>query len=560
MNWILNNTNDNQAVDTLSKELKISPILSSMLVKRQIRTYDQAKDFFRPNYESLHDPFLMKDMDRATNRLNKAIQDKESIMVFGDYDVDGTSSVALITLYLESLGLKILKYIPDRTKEGYGVSMKAIDLAISKKLKLIIALDCGIKAHNQVDYAKKNKIDFIICDHHNPDEKLPNALAILNPKRKDCKYPFKELCGCGVGFKLMQALDRDLIHNSDLVNYLDLVALAIAADVVPVIGENRIMAFLGLQIINSNPRIGIHSILKSNLKKEYIISDLMFFVAPRINAAGRIKHAELALQLLISSNEEHANLLAKEIESLNSERRLIEKQMTSEAILQVEEDKECNSIVVYSSSWNKGVVGIVASRLVDKFYKPSVVFCESSNGTLTASARSIKGVDLYKIIKSCDDLVEQYGGHKYAAGLTIKKENIKLFKKRFDDAVSEMQLNQLVEKEILIESKINFDEITPKFFRILKQFEPFGPGNKAPLFLTENLKLKGKPYELGKEKEHIKMNLKQGIGDQFSSIGFWLANKFQSIENKSNFSAVYSIEENNWKDRTTIQLNLKDFK
>ena len=560
MNWILNNTNDNQAVDTLSKELKISPILSSMLVKRQIRTYDQAKDFFRPNYESLHDPFLMKDMDRATNRLNKAIQDKESIMVFGDYDVDGTSSVALITLYLESLGLKILKYIPDRTKEGYGVSMKAIDLAISKKLKLIIALDCGIKAHNQVDYAKKNKIDFIICDHHNPDEKLPNALAILNPKRKDCKYPFKELCGCGVGFKLMQALDRDLIHNSDLVNYLDLVALAIAADVVPVIGENRIMAFLGLQIINSNPRIGIHSILKSNLKKEYIISDLMFFVAPRINAAGRIKHAELALQLLISSNEEHANLLAKEIESLNSERRLIEKQMTSEAILQVEEDKECNSIVVYSSSWNKGVVGIVASRLVDKFYKPSVVFCESSNGTLTASARSIKGVDLYNIIKSCDDLVEQYGGHKYAAGLTIKKENIKLFKKRFDDAVSEMQSNQLIKKEILIESKINFDEITPKFFRILKQFEPFGPGNKAPLFLTENLKLKGKPYELGKEKEHIKMNLKQGIGDQFSSIGFWLANKFQSIENKSNFSAVYSIEENNWKDRTTIQLNLKDFK
>ena len=560
MNWILNNTNDNEAVDTLSKELKISPILSSMLVKRQIRTYDQAKDFFRPNYESLHDPFLMKDMDRATKRLNKAIQDKESIMVFGDYDVDGTSSVALITLYLESLGLKILKYIPDRTKEGYGVSMKAIDLAISKKLKLIIALDCGIKAHNQVDYAKKNKIDFIICDHHNPDEKLPNALAILNPKRKDCKYPFKELCGCGVGFKLIQALDRDLTHNSDLVNYLDLVALAIAADVVPVIGENRIMAFLGLQIINSNPRIGIHSILKSNLKKEYIISDLMFFVAPRINAAGRIKHAELALQLLISSNEEHANLLAKEIESLNSERRLIEKQMTSEAILQVEEDKECNSIVVYSSSWNKGVVGIVASRLVDKFYKPSVVFCESSNGTLTASARSIKGVDLYKIIKSCDDLVEQYGGHKYAAGLTIKKENIKLFKKRFDDAVSEMQSNQPIEKEILIESKINFDEITPKFFRILKQFEPFGPGNKAPLFLTENLKLKGKPYELGKEKEHIKMNLKQDISDQFSSIGFWLANKFQSIENKSNFSAVYSIEENNWKDRTTIQLNLKDFK
>ena len=560
MNWILNNTNDNEAVDTLSKELKISPILSSMLVKRQIRTYDQAKDFFRPNYESLHDPFLMKDMDRATKRLNKAIQDKESIMVFGDYDVDGTSSVALITLYLESLGLKILKYIPDRTKEGYGVSMKAIDLAISKKLKLIIALDCGIKAHNQVDYAKKNKIDFIICDHHNPDEKLPNALAILNPKRKDCEYPFKELCGCGVGFKLIQALDRDLTHNSDLVNYLDLVALAIAADVVPVIGENRIMAFLGLQIINSNPRIGIHSILKSNLKKEYIISDLMFFVAPRINAAGRIKHAELALQLLISSNEEHANLLAKEIESLNSERRLIEKQMTSEAVLQVEEDKECNSIVVYSSSWNKGVVGIVASRLVDKFYKPSVVFCESSNGTLTASARSIKGVDLYKIIKSCDDLVEQYGGHKYAAGLTIKKENIKLFKKRFDDAVSETQSNQLIEKEILIESKINFDEITPKFFRILKQFEPFGPGNKAPLFLTENLELKGKPYELGKEKEHIKMNLKQGISDQFSSIGFWLANKFQSIENKSNFSAVYSIEENNWKDRTTIQLNLKDFK
>ena len=482
-------------------------------------------------------------------------------MIFGDYDVDGTSSVALLSLYMESLGLNVTKYLPDRKKEGYGISINAIDNAFDKKQKLIIALDCGIKAHKQVDYAKEKGIEFIICDHHNPDIKIPNALAVLNPKRKDCTYPYKELCGCGVGFKLIQALETKQSKDNQIINYLDLVALAIAADVVPLTGENRILAFIGLQIINSNPKLGIHSLLKRNPKKEYTISDLMFYVGPRINAAGRIKHASLALDLLTCNDVKSVEKLALEIEELNTLRREIERDITSQAIDQVDNFKEnFNSIVVFDSEWNKGVIGIVASRLVDKYYKPSVVFCESSKGFLTASARSIKGLDLYLVINQCKEYIVQFGGHKYAAGLTIKKENLTAFKKRFENIVSQIIQNNVFEQELLIESKISLNEITPKFFRILKQFEPFGPGNKSPLFLSENLRLKGKPFELGKEKEHIKLNLTQDNKTSYSSIGFGFSNKFNNLENKENFSAVFNIDENNWKDLSSIQLKLKDLK
>lgn len=561
MNWVIKENIDNDFVNKLSNELNISPILSSMLVKRDIKTFDQAKTFFRPNYEMLHDPFLMKDMSIAVERIQKALKEKESIMIFGDYDVDGTSSVALLSLYLESLGLNVTKYLPDRKKEGYGISINAIDNAFNKKQKLIIALDCGIKAHKQVDYAKEKGIEFIICDHHNPDKKIPQALAVLNPKRKDCEYPYKELCGCGVGFKLIQALETKQSKDNQIINYLDLVALAIAADVVPLTGENRILAFIGLQIINSNPKLGIHSLLKINPKKEYTISDLMFYVGPRINAAGRIKHASLALDLLMCNDVKSAEKLAVEIEELNTLRKEIEKDITSQAIDQVDNLKEnLNSIVVFDSDWNKGVIGIVASRLVDKYYKPSVVFCESSKGFLTASARSIKGLDLYLVINQCKEYIDQFGGHKYAAGLTIKKENLGAFKKRFESIVSQIIDNNVFEQELLIESKISLNEITPKFFRILKQFEPFGPGNKSPLFLSENIRLKGKPFELGKEKEHIKLNLTQDNKTSYSSVGFWFSNKFNNLENKENFSAVFNIDENNWKDLSSIQLKLKDLK
>ena len=428
MNWVIKNNIDKESVKKLSDELNISPILSSMLVKREIKNFDQAKFFFRPNYEMLHDPFLMKDMNLAVDRIQKAIRDKESIMIFGDYDVDGTSSVALLSLYLGSIGLNVTTYLPDRKSEGYGISIKAIDNAFEKKQKLIIALDCGIKAHKQVNYAKEKGIEFIICDHHNPDENIPQALAVLNPKRKDCVYPYKELCGCGVGFKFVQAIESKQIVDNKIINYLDLVALAIAADVVPLTGENRVLAFIGLQIINSNPKLGIHSLLKKNTKKEYTISDLMFYVAPRINAAGRIKHASLALELLISKEKNSAEKLALEIEELNTLRREIEREMTVQAVDQVDKsNQKLNSIVVFDSEWNKGVVGIVASRLVDKYYKPSVVFCESSKGYLTASARSIKGLDLYLIMNECKQYIDQFGGHKYAAGLTIKKENLEIY-------------------------------------------------------------------------------------------------------------------------------------
>lgn len=561
MKWTINKNSETKVIDSLARELNISTVLSSMLVKRGVTTFEQAKDFFRPNFEKLHDPFLMKDMIEATSRIKTAIEKKEKIMIFGDYDVDGTCSVALLSMFLQSAaGLSVIEYIPDRVSEGYGISFNAIDLAKSSEIKLIIALDCGIKAFKQVNYAKENNIEFIICDHHSPDDKIPNATAILNPKRNDCSYPYKDLCGCGVGFKLIQAINTSLSLNKDLIYYLDLVSLAIAADVVPLTGENRIMSFLGLQIINSNPKPGLYSLLKLKPKKEYIISDLMFHVAPRINAAGRINHANKALKLIMSTNQQESDQLSNELELLNSKRKLLEKEMTEEAVNQAEQSKNKSSIVVYSSNWNKGVIGIVASRLVDKFYKPTAVFTDSSNGMLSASLRSIKEIDLNIVLESCSHILEQHGGHKYAAGLVIKNENLQLFKDAFESAVENSQKEKVIEQELKIESIINFDQITPKFFRILKQFEPFGTGNRAPVFLTENIYLKGKPFELGKDKEHIKLNLTQDKKTVFSSIGFWFTSKFNLLENKSNFSAAYTIEENNWKDRTTIQLNLKDLK
>ena len=563
MNWTIEENTEQQAIEQLSKELNVDKVISSMLIKRGIKTFNQAKDFFRPNIEQLHDPFLMKDMNKAVNRILQAIENKESIMIFGDYDVDGTSSVALLSSFLNDIGANISTYIPDRNNEGYGISLKAIDLAEQNKETLIIALDCGIKASDQVQYALKKKIDFIICDHHNPSNQLPNAYAILNPKRKDCKYPFKELCGCGVGFKLIQAINkRRGLEIENILSYLDLVAVAIAADIVPLIGENRILTYVGLQLINSNPRIGLHCILKNNKKKEFNIGDLIFYIAPRINAAGRMDHASLALELLLEKDLNKGEKLAEKIEKLNLKRREIEKNITEEALKKIvdENNPKSNSTVVFEKSWNKGVIGIVASRIIEKHYKPTIVFCKSNDGSLTGSARSIKGVDLYKILEECKTTILQFGGHKYAAGLTIKKENYISFKSSFEEAVNNYVKNKLPIKEIRIESKITLDSITPKFFRILNQFEPFGPGNRRPIFLSEHLSLKGELSKIGKNKEHLKLNVEQESDKTFSAIGFWLSEKATKISSNSTFSMLYTIDENTWNGVTSIQLKIKDIK
>jgi len=563
MNWKIEENKDPQAIEQLSKELNVDKVISSMLIKRGIKTFNQAKDFFRPNIKQLHDPFLMKDMDKAVSRILQAIEEKESIMIFGDYDVDGTSSVALLSSFLNEIGADLSTYIPDRNNEGYGISLKAIDLAKKNKETLIIALDCGIKANDQVQYALKKGIDFIICDHHNPSNQLPNAYAILNPKRKDCKYPFKELCGCGVGFKLIQAINkRKGLEIENIISYLDLVAVAIAADIVPLIGENRILTYVGLQLINSNPRMGLHCILKNNKKKEFNIGDLIFYIAPRINAAGRMDHAALALELLLEKDLNKAEKLAEKIEKLNLKRREVEKNITEHALKKIvdEGNPKSNSTVVFEKSWNKGVIGIVASRIIEKHYKPTIVFCMSKDGNLTGSARSIHGVDLYEILQECKASILQFGGHKYAAGLTIEKENFKIFKTSFEKAVKNYVKNKLPVKEIKIESKIILNSITPKFFRILNQFEPFGPENKRPIFLSENLNLKGELNKIGKNREHLKLSVSQESDKTFSAIGFWLSEKATRISPNSTFSMLYTIDENTWNGITSIQLKIKDIK
>ena len=563
MNWIIEKKNENETVNSLSKDLNVSPVISLMLVNRGIKNFDQAKDFFRPNLSQLHDPFLMKDMNIAVNKILGVIEKKEPIMIFGDYDVDGTSAVALLSTYLKEIGANISTYIPDRNKEGYGVSLSAVDLASKNNIGLIIALDCGIKANSQIEYALKKDIDFIICDHHNPSEVIPKALAVLNPKRLDCNYPFKDLCGCGVGFKLIQAINfkkDEKIEN--IVNYLDLVALAIAADIVPIVGENRILAHVGIQIVNSNPRMGIHAILKNNVKKEFTIRDLLFYVAPRINASGRIAHGSLSVELLSEKQFEKAEKLFKKIDQLNTQRREIEKNITKEALMQIEEsnNKNKNSTVVYKNSWNKGVIGIVASKLIEKHYKPTIVFCKSEDGNLTASARSIKKVNLYKILEQCNDYIIQFGGHKYAAGLIIKEENYDLFKECFEKAVSSILKEKIPEQEVPIESEIELDSITPKFFRILNQFEPYGPGNRTPIFMSKELSLDGTLNKVGKDKEHLKISIKQKSKTSFPAIGFWMSEKCNKIKANEDFSMAYTIDQNTWNGNTTIQLKIKDIK
>ena len=560
MRWNLLPKPNLETVTHLSKALGIDPLLSSLLVQRGITTYDQAKGFFRPSLEELHDPFLMQGMDLAVERIQRAIAAQETILIYGDYDVDGTTSVALLSSYLKSYYPNVATYIPDRYTEGYGVSYKGIDYAQDNDITLIIALDCGIKAIEKVAYASKKGIDFIICDHHRPGENLPKAVAVLDPKREDCSYPYKELCGCGVGFKLIQALgSRRGQSIEDLVLYLDLVATAIGADIVPVTGENRVLAYYGLQVINSNPRVGYQAILKQVNKSTLTITDVVFIIAPRINAAGRMKHGNHAVSLLVETDPQSAAQWASEIELFNADRKDADKQITKEALEQISQagEQTNNTTVVYKEHWHKGVIGIVASRLIETYYRPTLVFTKSGD-TLAASARSVKGFDVYNALEGCAQYIEQFGGHKYAAGLTLQEKEYPNFKAQFEKVVSQTIDPKLLTPEINIDAQLDLKDITPKFHRILKQFAPFGPGNRQPVFMTQNLKDTGYGKRVGADKSHLRLTVKQVDSAPIVGIGFGLGDKKDTACRKLPFKAVFCIDENQWQGKVSLQLRIKD--
>ena len=561
MRWTLKTTPNKKKVSQLSNDLSVNPILASLLVQRKIDTFKKAKEFFRPSLEDLHDPFLLKDMDRAVSRIEKAIIDNENILIYGDYDVDGTTSVSLVSSYLKTITNNIATYIPDRYDEGYGISYQGIDFASDNNFSLIIALDCGIKAIEKVSYASQKNVDFIICDHHKPGDEIPKAYAVLNPKRVDCTYPYKELCGCGVGFKLVHALASKRGQTiEDIQQYLDLVATAIAADIVPITGENRILTYYGLEVINSNPRNGIKAIIHQINKKKLTITDVVFIIAPRINAAGRIKHGNYAVELLTEMDFEVALDFATSIEKFNLERKELDKKITYEALQQIESanEKEKFSTVVYSENWHKGVIGIVASRLIESFYRPTLVFTKSGN-KLAASARSVKGFDVYEALNECSEYLEQFGGHKYAAGLTLDPKNYSAFKNKFEEVVKASIDKNLLIPEITIDLELELSEITPKFFRILQQMGPFGPQNMKPVFKTTSVRDNGYGKRVGSDKSHLKLSIIDGADKKtYNAIGFGLGNKIKSI--KGDFDIAYSLDENEWNGRTSLQLLLKDLK
>ncbi|PNW27197.1 single-stranded-DNA-specific exonuclease RecJ [Formosa algae] len=562
MRWTIKPRPESHKVKALQDALNIDELSATLLIQRGIETFDAAKSFFRPDLSEIHDPFLMKDMDKAVARIEQALEVGENIMVYGDYDVDGTTSVALMSSYLRTRQENVVTYIPDRYDEGYGVSFKGIDFAHDNDFTLIVALDCGIKAIDKVAYAKEKGIDFIICDHHRPGQNIPDAAAVLDPKREDCEYPYKELCGCGVGFKLIQALSsKQGLTIEDLGEYLDLVATAIGADIVPITGENRILAYYGLQIINQQPRPGIQAILNQVDKTEFTITDVVFIVAPRINAAGRMKHGGYAVQLLTEMDAAQAEIFASEIEAFNLDRREADQEITKQALIQIETNKEEERVtsVVYQEDWHKGVIGIVASRLIETYYRPTLVFTKSGD-KLAASARSVSGFDVYNALEACSEHIEQFGGHKYAAGLTLLPENYDAFKQAFEDVVSQTIDPKLLSPEIKIDSNIMLEEITPKFYRILKQFAPFGPGNMTPVFMTEDVVDTGYGKCVGKDEDHLRITVKQGRVNPIVCIGFGLGDKINNVSTTTPFDVVYTIDENHWNGVTSLQLKLRDLK
>ena len=570
--WVLKQQGDSRTVNQLAQSLGIAPVLANLLVQRGIETEQEAQKFFNPQLADLHDPFLMKDMDKAIKRISAAVRNNEPIMVYGDYDVDGTTAVALVYIFLRKLGhSNLMFYIPDRYTEGYGVSYRGIEYAERKGVKLVITLDCGIKAVDKVAYAKEKGIDFIICDHHTPDDTLPNAVAVLDPKRVDSTYPDSNLSGCGVGFKLMQAFaQNNNIEFESLIPLLDLLAVSIASDIVPINGENRILAYYGLKQLNMSPCVGMKSIIDvcGLTDKEISVSDIVFKIGPRLNASGRLQSAKEAVKLLIIPEESTADRItlekmAEKIDQYNLDRKKLDKNITEEATEELENADDFNtqsSIVVYNPNWHKGVVGIVASRLTERYYKPTIVLTHS-NGCATGSGRSVQGFDIYKAIESCRDLLENFGGHMYAVGLSMKEENVPEFQRRFEKYVSENLSEEQRLPQIDIDACIDFCDITPKFFRLLKQFSPYGPENMKPIFVTRRTFDYGTSKVVGKEQEHLKLELIDSKSECImNGIAFGMSEFNDYIKSLNPVDICYSIEENTFNGNTTIQLVIKDIK
>lgn len=572
--WKLNEQASAADIKRLSGELNnLDPTLTNILLQRKIDSFDKAKAFFRPSLDGIHDPFLMKDMDKAVERLQKAIENKESILIYGDYDVDGTTSVSLVYSYLnnfyptktnDSYGLEY--YIPDRYQEGYGISYKGIEYAADNDFTLIIALDCGIKAIEKVDFASEKGVDFIICDHHRPGDNIPNAVAVLDQKRKDCNYPYKELSGCGVGFKLMQAwTQKEGKDDSKLMEYMDLLAVSTCADIVPITGENRIFVYYGLKVINQNPRLGIKTMLELAKKEnELTTTDIVFTIAPRINAAGRIETGKRAVEMLVEETSKKALEFGNHINELNTDRKDLDKAITLEALKMIDDDKllqQKKSAVLFKEDWHKGVIGIVASRVIETYYRPTIILTES-NGMATGSARSVDGFDVYNAIDCCSDLLEQFGGHMYAAGMSMKIENVAAFTEKFEKVVSEQITEDQLIPKIDIDAKLTLAQINSKFNGVLKQFDPSGPVNMRPVFMSENVFITNNSRKIGGDKTHLRLEVfqEENPSHTFNCIGFGLGHILDELDEGMPCSIVYNIEENHWRGNTTIQLHLKDIK
>lgn len=561
--WNIREVTDIAAIQRLRDEVGVQTDIAKMLISRGINDFNSAKRFFRPSLDDLHNPFLMKDMDLAVNRLQRALGDGEKVLVYGDYDVDGTTSVALVYSFLKDLG-QFDYYIPDRYAEGYGLSMQGIDFAAEHDFSLIITLDCGIRAVDKVAYARAKGIDLIICDHHLPGTEMPDAVAVLDPKRPDCPYPYKELCGCGVGFKFMQAFC--MAGGADmkpLFAHLDLLAVAIAADIVPVTGENRILAHFGMKVLNSAPCKGIQVLLENaNVKKELSITDAVFIIGPRINAAGRIASGKKAVELLTTDNVEDARDFAKQIAEYNNTRRELDKSVTELAVEMVTSDSfyaTSRSTVVWGDGWHKGVVGIVASRLIDTWYKPTIVLAQQEDGTLTGSARSVAGFDVHDAICQCADLLDRFGGHTHAAGLSLRVEQVEVFRQRFEQIAVQHITEEMTSPTLHIDAEIDLHRITSKFMALLKQFGPFGPGNMSPVFITRGLKATDVAL-VGGDRSHLRFKVYSAdhAGYPLACIAFKMADFFRPLSEGNTFDMAYSIEENHWNGRVTLQLQVKD--
>jgi single-stranded-DNA-specific exonuclease len=564
--WVIKEKGDPVVVRQLADSLGVTYSLANLMVQRNITSKSEADSFFMPSLDYLHDPFLMKDMNVAVDRISSAINKNEKILVYGDYDVDGTTAVALMYSFLRQQYSNVLYYIPDRYKEGYGVSYIGLDYANENNCRLVITLDCGIKAVEKVQYARSKGLDVIICDHHYPGEEIPKATAVLDPKQPYCSYPYKELSGCGVGFKLIQAFAR--VHGipfAQISNYLDLVAVSIASDIVPITGENRVMAYYGLKQLNSSPRTGLKEIIKeSEVHKELAVEDIVFKIGPRINAAGRMETGSKAVELLVSNDSKVAAEISRQISNFNNERRSVDRSITTEAMRMIAEDpRSVNSrtTVLYNPLWRKGVIGIVASRLIETYYRPTVILTES-NGFATGSARSVQGYDLYQAIEACSDLLESFGGHMFAAGLTLKKENIQSFREKFEEYVNNTITEEQLLPQVLIDEELSFSEINEDFYRGLNRFQPFGPENMSPVLVSSHVFDSGSGRMVGSSGEHLKLDLcQESTGTRtFPAIAFGQANHFEYIKSGKPIDICYSIEINEFKGIKNLQLNVKDIR